>query len=204
MSHPCAVGLPHFSSSSRGPPDRSGAPAPDARGSRGWSAAPSCRSPSRPPTSTATATPAWTSTRAAATPRPTPTAPPGPPTTSRPSTRRRPLRPRSPPAARPPPPSLSTFWFTTGGLAHADSGSGLSDPVVTYNDQIGRFIVGDQDVNFNTHVSRFDIAVSKTSNPASLSARRLELLPDQHDRRPATTPTTPATSATTTTPSSSR
>jgi uncharacterized repeat protein (TIGR01451 family) len=64
--------------------------------------------------------------------------------------------------------SLSTFWFTTGGLPHADSGSGLSDPVVTYDDQIGRFIVGDQDVDFNTHVSRFDLAVSKTSTPASL------------------------------------
>jgi uncharacterized repeat protein (TIGR01451 family) len=64
--------------------------------------------------------------------------------------------------------SLSTFWFTTGALAHADSGSGLSDPVVAYNDQIGRFIVADQDVDFNTHFSRFDIAVSKTSNPASL------------------------------------
>src|SRR5262249_37291397 len=39
--------------------------------------------------------------------------------------------------------NLGTFWFTTGGLPHADGGSGLSDPVVTYNDQIGRFIVGD-------------------------------------------------------------
>jgi uncharacterized repeat protein (TIGR01451 family) len=65
--------------------------------------------------------------------------------------------------------SLSTFWFSTGGLPHADGGSGLSDPIVTYNDQIGRFIVGDQDVDFNTHVSRFDIAVSKTNNPATLS-----------------------------------
>jgi uncharacterized repeat protein (TIGR01451 family) len=64
--------------------------------------------------------------------------------------------------------SLSTFWFSTGGLPHADGGSGLSDPVVTYNDQIGRFIVGDQDVDFNTHVSRFDIAVSKSSSPATL------------------------------------
>jgi uncharacterized repeat protein (TIGR01451 family) len=66
--------------------------------------------------------------------------------------------------------ALSTFWFSTGGLAHADGGSGLSDPVVTYNDQIGRFIVADQDVDFNTHVSRFDIAVSKTSNPSTLLA----------------------------------
>src|SRR5262249_41227208 len=63
---------------------------------------------------------------------------------------------------------LSTFFFTTGGLAHADSGSSLSDPVVTYNDQIGRFVIGDQDVNFSTHVSTFDIAVSKSSSPASL------------------------------------
>ena len=64
---------------------------------------------------------------------------------------------------------LSTFWFTTGGLAHADSGSSLSDPVVTYDNQIGRFIIGDQDVNFNTHRSTFDIAVSKTGSPSTLS-----------------------------------
>jgi uncharacterized repeat protein (TIGR01451 family) len=64
--------------------------------------------------------------------------------------------------------SLSHFWFTTGALPHADGGSGLSDPVVTYNDQIGKFIVADQDVDFNTHVSRFDVAVSQTSSPGSL------------------------------------
>ncbi len=65
--------------------------------------------------------------------------------------------------------SLSNFYFTTGGLTRADSGSGLSDPIVTYDEHIGRFIVGDQDVNFSTHVSKFDIAVSKTSSPTSLS-----------------------------------
>jgi uncharacterized repeat protein (TIGR01451 family) len=64
--------------------------------------------------------------------------------------------------------SLSTFWFTTGKLGRADGGSGLSDPVVSYDDPIGRFVVADQDVDFNTHVSRFDIAVSKTSNPTTL------------------------------------
>jgi uncharacterized repeat protein (TIGR01451 family) len=64
--------------------------------------------------------------------------------------------------------TFSNFWFTTGGLPHADGGSGLSDPVVTYDDAIGRFVVADQDVNFNTHVSRFDIAVSKSSSPATL------------------------------------
>ena len=41
---------------------------------------------------------------------------------------------------------------------------------MTYDEKIQRFIVGDQDVNFNTHVSAFDIAVSKTSNPTTLSA----------------------------------
>src|SRR5205823_11904953 len=44
------------------------------------------------------------------------------------------------------------------------------DPIVTDDEPIGRFIVGDQDVNFNTHVSAFDIAVSRTNNPATLSA----------------------------------
>ncbi len=66
--------------------------------------------------------------------------------------------------------TLAHFFFTTGGLARADSSSGLSDPIVAYDEQIGRFIVGDQDVNFNTHVSAFDIAVSKTSNPTTLSS----------------------------------
>jgi len=66
--------------------------------------------------------------------------------------------------------SLSNFWFTTGGLAHADSGSGLSDPIAAYDDQIGRFVVGDQDVNSTTHVSTFDLAVSKTGSPTTLGA----------------------------------
>ena len=66
--------------------------------------------------------------------------------------------------------SLSHFLFTTGGLTRADGGSGLSDPIVCYDEQIGRFIVGDQDVNFNTHVSAFDLAVSRTNNPTTLSA----------------------------------
>ena len=66
--------------------------------------------------------------------------------------------------------NLSHFLFTTGGLSRADSGSGLSDPIVAYDEKIGRFIVGDQDVNFSTHVSAFDLAVSKTNNPLSLSS----------------------------------
>src|SRR5207244_7133013 len=39
--------------------------------------------------------------------------------------------------------ALSTFWFTTGGLPHADASSGLSDPIVVYDELIGRFVVGD-------------------------------------------------------------
>ena len=65
--------------------------------------------------------------------------------------------------------SFSHFLFTSGGLTRADSGSGLSDPIVSYDEQIGRFIIGDQDVNFSTHVSAFDLAVSKTSNPTDFS-----------------------------------
>ncbi len=64
--------------------------------------------------------------------------------------------------------SLSSFWFSTAGLAHTDSSSSLSDPVVTYDDQIGRFVVGDQDVDFTNHISRFDFAVSKSSSPSTL------------------------------------
>lgn len=66
--------------------------------------------------------------------------------------------------------SLSHFFFSTGGLTRADSGSGLSDPIVAYDEKIQRFIIGDQDVDFTTHVSSFDLAVSKTNSPTSLSA----------------------------------
>jgi uncharacterized repeat protein (TIGR01451 family) len=66
--------------------------------------------------------------------------------------------------------SLSHLLFTTGGLARADSGSGLSDPVAAYDEKIGRFVVGDQDVDFSTHVSTFDLAVSRSGSPTTLSA----------------------------------
>jgi uncharacterized repeat protein (TIGR01451 family) len=64
--------------------------------------------------------------------------------------------------------SLTHFFFTVGGLTKTDNGSFESDPIVVYNDQIGRFIVGDQDVDFNTHLSYFDLAVSNSSNPSTL------------------------------------
>ena len=66
--------------------------------------------------------------------------------------------------------SLSHFFFNTGGLSRTDSGSGLSDPIVCYDELNSRYIIGDQDVNFSSHLSCFDLAVSRTNNPTSLSA----------------------------------
>ncbi len=65
--------------------------------------------------------------------------------------------------------TLDHFYQTVGGLPATDSTSFLSDPIVVYDDQIQRFIVGDQDVDFSTHNSNFDVAVSKTSNPTDLT-----------------------------------
>src|SRR5262249_56624862 len=43
--------------------------------------------------------------------------------------------------------SLSHFFLTTGNLSPPDSGSGFSDPVINYDEQIGRFIIADTHVN---------------------------------------------------------
>jgi hypothetical protein len=74
------------------------------------------------------------------------------------------------------PTALSTFWTTTGGLSRADSISEFSDPVVTWDEQIQRFIVADQDVDghFNNgsntkNASFLDIAISTSANPATLT-----------------------------------
>ncbi len=71
--------------------------------------------------------------------------------------------------------TLDQFFHAFGGLPKPDSTSELSDPIVAYDDNLpgltastGRFIIGDQDVDFNTHVSYFDFAVSKSPNPATL------------------------------------
>ena len=67
--------------------------------------------------------------------------------------------------------SLQHFFYTQGGLPPSDSSSGLSDPIIIYDELIGRFIVGDQDVDFgSSHLSNFLFAVSKTSTPATLTA----------------------------------
>jgi len=64
---------------------------------------------------------------------------------------------------------FDTFLFQTGGLPHASLTSSLGDSIVVYDEQIGRFIVGDMDFDITNHVCNFDLAVSKTSTPASLS-----------------------------------
>jgi hypothetical protein len=66
--------------------------------------------------------------------------------------------------------SLDHFFFTVGGLTRASGSSLMSSPVVIYDELIGCFIVGDQDVDFSTHVSNFVIAVSKGNTPDTLTA----------------------------------
>src|SRR5205823_4360902 len=75
--------------------------------------------------------------------------------------------------------SFNDFWFTQGNLQHAPF-TVLSDPDVVWDEQVQRFIVGDQIFN-NTHAmdpnnradfynSRFAIAISRSANPATLNA----------------------------------
>jgi uncharacterized delta-60 repeat protein len=70
------------------------------------------------------------------------------------------------------------FWYIQGGLPQAvPFVSVLVDPVVIYDDNLpglapntGRFIIGELDVDTNSHVSTFDIAVSRTASPRTLLA----------------------------------
>src|SRR5206468_134896 len=57
-----------------------------------------------------------------------------------------------------------------GGLTRDDAGSSIGDAFVAYDELIGRFVVGDMDYDFGTHVNAFDLAVSRSSNPTTLSA----------------------------------
>jgi hypothetical protein len=65
--------------------------------------------------------------------------------------------------------SLSDFFFTQGGLPRASGSSGLSDPITVWDDLANRFIVGVQDVDNSNHVSTFDLAVSRSASPATLT-----------------------------------
>src|SRR5262249_23747842 len=79
--------------------------------------------------------------------------------------------------------NLGHFLFTVGGFTRAAFRSGQSDPVVAFDELIGRFIIGDQDVDFNSHVSAFDVAVSKSNNPTTLTAADWAFfLQDYNDR----------------------
>src|SRR5207237_7738218 len=61
------------------------------------------------------------------------------------------------------------FLVTVGGLPRVDASGAFSDPIVVWDEQIQRFIVGDQDVDFGSaHKSVFDIAVSKSADPGTL------------------------------------
>lgn len=72
--------------------------------------------------------------------------------------------------------SADDFWFTQGGLTKVTplpTGTthpldNLSDISVVWDDLAQRFIIGDQDVKGNT--SNFEIAVSKTASPATLTS----------------------------------
>ncbi len=66
--------------------------------------------------------------------------------------------------------SFDDFWVTQGGLTRASATSFLSDPIVVWDDQVQRFIVGDQDVDNTNHVSTFDLAVSKSASPTTLTS----------------------------------
>ena len=62
---------------------------------------------------------------------------------------------------------LGTFFFTTGGLGQP-SQPFQSDPIVVWDEQIQRFIVGDEDLSNNTSTAYFDLAVSKSATPTTL------------------------------------
>jgi hypothetical protein len=65
--------------------------------------------------------------------------------------------------------TLSHFLFTVGGITPTDAHSFLGDATSCYDQVTGQFIVGDLDVDIATAKSSFDFAVSKTSNPTTLT-----------------------------------
>jgi uncharacterized repeat protein (TIGR01451 family) len=60
---------------------------------------------------------------------------------------------------------------TGGGLPRAGASSSFSDPVVVYDEYIGKFVLAVQDTTIQTGggPSAFDIAVSTSNNPATLT-----------------------------------
>jgi hypothetical protein len=67
--------------------------------------------------------------------------------------------------------SLFDFFWYTGGLPHAAPASAFSDASMVWDDQVQRFFVADHDaVDKPTGASYFDLAVSKSATPATLTA----------------------------------
>jgi hypothetical protein len=65
--------------------------------------------------------------------------------------------------------TFENFMVTQSGLPRV-GGNPLIDPIVVWDDQDQRFIVGVQNVdNGSAHISRFDLAVSKSASPSSLT-----------------------------------
>jgi hypothetical protein len=65
--------------------------------------------------------------------------------------------------------SFLDFWFTQGNLPKVAPWSFSSDPIVVWDDLVQSFIIGDQDIDHINHVSAFDIAVSRSNNPGTLT-----------------------------------
>jgi hypothetical protein len=64
---------------------------------------------------------------------------------------------------------LGHFLYTVGGIRPTDIKSGLSDATMCYDEVTGQFIVGDLDLDATAPRSSFDFAVSRTSNPTTLT-----------------------------------
>jgi hypothetical protein len=66
--------------------------------------------------------------------------------------------------------SVYHFFFVTGGLLHASPNSDPADTSMVWDDQVQRFLVTDHDYDSNTGASHFDVAVSKSASPVTLTA----------------------------------
>lgn len=64
--------------------------------------------------------------------------------------------------------SLDTFLYTTGGLPLQPTRDG-SDSSMIYDNLMGRFIIGDLDADDVGNTSNYNIGVSKTNNPTTLT-----------------------------------
>ena len=89
--------------------------------------------------------------------------------------------PRTDSANRPVTASLYNFFHTVGGLPKVTANASFVDETVTFDELIphygsptngppGSFIIGDLERDTNTHQSVFDLAISTSDNPTTLTA----------------------------------